>query len=395
MRALKSERGSTLILLIGIIATLAIMSTSLVMLTNNVAHNTSQERTRAKAFDVAEAALDRGMYTLATNWLDTSAEYDTWVAGQRSAFYTGFRSDFPSGQFPNPKTGQFVSVDFVDDQSPIDYAVHYDKGQPGFPNTPNNKMYVIAQGATGEHASRVMAMVERTTFDMQLPRGVALFAQGNLLSNGGGNNPKITMEIPPNTGDPAIDGGTIKVGGFIDDLSVTAPGMNDIQGAAAGSINDVFPASLVAGLKATAQANGRYFTSEAAAAASPVHPEWSPGGGLSGLCVIEVPAGTTVSLSGTYNSEALPGILLVIGSGTSNVDFGGGGDFYGVVYAAGNVDKGHGNFCVHGMVVTAGTEDMRGTTDIKYNDNCIARLMTRFSMNVKLVSNTWRELQPQ
>jgi hypothetical protein len=38
---------------------------------------------------------------------------------------------------------------------------------------------------------------------------------------------------------------------------------------------------------------------------------------------------------------------------------------------------------------------MRGTTDIFYNDNAIANLGNRFSLTVKQVPNTWREIQPQ
>ena len=115
---------------------------------------------------------------------------------------------------------------------------------------------------------------------------------------------------------------------------------------------------------------------------------------MSGLCVINVPAGTFVTLKGDYNSLASPGILVVLSSSTSNVDFGGTGDFYGVVYTSGNVDKGHGVYAVHGMLVAAGGDDMRGTVDLYYNDGCIAKLLQRFSMNIKLVPNTWRELKP-
>jgi hypothetical protein len=66
-----------------------------------------------------------------------------------------------------------------------------------------------------------------------------------------------------------------------------------------------------------------------------------------------------------------------------------------VVYVEGPVMKGHGSYTVHGMAVSNTNYDMRGTTDVNYNDNCIANLLNRWSLNVQLVPNTWRELKPQ
>ena len=47
------------------------------------------------------------------------------------------------------------------------------------------------------------------------------------------------------------------------------------------------------------------------------------------------------------------------------------------------------------MVVTKNTEDMKGTPNILYNDNCIANLDQRFPSVVRRVQNSWREVQPQ
>ena len=148
----------------------------------------------------------------------------------------------------------------------------------------------------------------------------------------------------------------------------------------------------VTGVGGVAYAHGRYFTSIAAAENSPADPIWSPGGGLTGLTVIEPPTFTTLTVKDDYNSEAAPGILLLLGG--SNLDFGGGGNYWGVMYTDGTVDKGHGNFIVHGMLVAASTVDMRGTVNVNYNDNCIARLSTRWPLSIRLVPDTWRELPP-
>jgi len=387
MRLRHSEEGSTLVMLIAIIAALAIMAASIVVLTHNVSHNTYTDRMRVKAFNVTEAGLDAGMYTMSRNWPTTSTSTNPFD----TAWYTAFRGNFGASQFPAPASGSFMTVSYFDD--PPYTAPYTSANPPVWDMNGNNRLYVVVQGGVGPRAARIQAKVERTFYDTHLPRGIALYSGASLYSNGGGNNPKIMVEVPPPVGTTT----SIHVVGTIENPSVSAPGIAQLTGAAAGSVNDVFPQTLRNGLKALAQQNGRYFTSQAAAEASPADPIWSPNGGLSGLTVIEDPSHAGVTVKGTYNSEAQPGILMVLDpvSKSSPIDFGGGGDFYGVTYVEGPVDKGHGNFCIHGMSISNTTYDMRGTTDVKYNDNCIARLLNRWSLNVQLVPNTWRELQPQ
>ena len=288
--------------------------------------------------------------------------------------------------------GKFVVVDYYDDQDPIDKSIKWDKGQPGNANLPDSRMYVEAQAGVGPKATRIQVLVERIPFVANFPRGVALCAGGNLYSNGGGNNPKIYVEVAPPP--DVVPGGvtSVHVDGSIEAASVTqTPPIVQNTGAAAKKPSDIFPQPLVDSLVQLAKDHGRYFTSAAAADASPVDPVWSPAGGISGLCVIDSAAG--YSIRGDYNSEAQPGILMIMGGG--DLDYGGGGDYYGVMYVTGTVQKGHGNYGVHGMIVVASDQDMRGTTDLFYNDNAIANLNNAYSVTVKQVPNTWRELNPQ
>jgi hypothetical protein len=388
MRRFQSQRGAGLVLIIGVIGALAVLATALVALTANVQHNTYKDRMRAKAFNVTEAAVDAGMYQLNATWPKASGTGPDFAA---TAWKSAFRSQFTSAEFPNPADGQFVVVDYYDNQPTIDKSVKWDKGQPGNAGLPDNKVYLEAQSGVGPKATRIQVLVERIPYTTNFPRGIALCAGGNLYSNGGGNNPKIYVEVPP----PAdvVPGGvtSVHVGGTIDAPSVTqTPPIAKFTGAAAKGPEEVFPESLVEGLTQLAKDHGRYFTSASAADASPVDPIWSPTGGISGLCVIDSAAG--YSIRGDYNSEAQPGMLMILGGG--DLDYGGGGDYYGVVYVTGTVQKGHGKYGVHGMMVVDSDQDMRGTTDIFYNDNCIANMMNRFSLTVKQVPNTWREIDP-
>jgi hypothetical protein len=121
-----------------------------------------------------------------------------------------------------------------------------------------------------------------------------------------------------------------------------------------------------------------------------VDAQWSPQGGISGLCVIDDPAG--YEIRGDYNSEQDPGIFMLLGGGP--LDYGSGGHYYGIVYTDGQVLKGHGSYTVHGMIVVDTDQDMRGTTDLAYNDNCIVNLLGQFALTVQQVRNTWREINP-
>jgi hypothetical protein len=389
MSRLRSERGAGLVLIIGVIAALSIMATSLVALTTNVRHNTYTDATRAKAFNVAEAAVDVSMFDLNAKWPKVSGAGPDFTA---AAWTDSFRSQFAASEFPNPSSGQFVVVEYYDNQATIDKTVKWDKGQPGNDSLPDNKMYVEAQAGVGPKATRIIVLVQRIPYTTNLPRGVALCAGGDLYSTGGGNNPKIYVEVPPPP--DVVPGGvtSVHVRGTIDAQDVTqTPPIAKYEGNAAKKPSDVFSPKLVEALTELAKDNGRYFTSAAAADASPVDRDWSPAGGISGLCVIDSAAGYTIR--GDYNSEAQPGILMILGGG--DLDYGSGGNYYGVIYVTGTVLKGHGSYIVHGMIVVDSDQDMRGTTDIYYNDNCIANLANRFSLTVKQVPNTWREIKPQ
>lgn len=371
------QRGAGLVVIIGVVAALAVSAATLVAFTANVQHNTYDTRMHTKSFAVCEAGLDAGMALLSQKWPVTDDSIPTFDAA-------GFRARFPSGEFPSPPGGKpFISVTWYDNLSPADTAVRWDSNGDG-------KLWMVSQANVGPRSTRVVTLVERMWFTMSLPRGIPLWAGGDLLSNGKGNNPKIRVEVPP----PAGTVTTVHVGGTIEESDVTQSGIAQLTGADISPLADVFPPALVEALVATAQANGRYFTSLSAAENSPADPVWSPTGGLSGLTVIKPPSPTTIKVTGNtqVNSEDQPGVLMILGG--SNLDWGGTAQFYGVIYCEGPMDTSHGTADIHGMVVTNNDESLKGTPRILYNDNCIARLDQRFPSLVRRVPNTWREVKP-
>ena len=112
----------------------------------------------------------------------------------------------PVDEFPDPSSGEFISVTWYDNQDPIDPDVDWDANDDGI-------MWMVSQASVGSRATRVISQVERSYFKMALPRGIPLWAGNDLYSNGGGNNPKIKVEVPPPTGITT----TIHVGGTIEE----------------------------------------------------------------------------------------------------------------------------------------------------------------------------------
>ena len=111
MRRASSQTGAGLVMVIGIVAALAILASSLVILVINAQSNTLTDRNRSKSFNVAEAAVERAMYDLSRGWPTTSA-----VAFEADTFQDSFQPGGDTTDFPDPVSGKgpFVQVVYFD-----------------------------------------------------------------------------------------------------------------------------------------------------------------------------------------------------------------------------------------------------------------------------------------
>ena len=192
-------------LIIGVVAALAVSAAALVMLTANVQGNSSDTRQHVKSFMVTEAGLDAGMALLEQHLADD-------VDVRPRLRHRGVPRPVPAERVRRSGDGDFITVEWYDDLDPVNTSIHYDKGSPTNPNQPDGIMWMVAQAGVGKRATRVVSEVERKYMEMSLPRGIPLWAGGDLSSNGQGNNPKIRVEVPP----PAGTTTTVQVGGTID-----------------------------------------------------------------------------------------------------------------------------------------------------------------------------------
>jgi type II secretory pathway pseudopilin PulG len=392
--SVRRQRGSALILFLGVAAALSVLSLAVVVLVTNTQANTARERSRTKAFNVAEAALDVAMLELTRNW--------PTVTSPTPFDYTGFESNFPAEEFSRPTIpgASFVSVDYVDDLT--------SGSDRDFPS--NGILYVDAQAVIGTRAARVRAKVQAVYYDLNLLHGIAVWTGGQLLSTGGGGNPDIVVEVfPPGSTTVSV----ASVGGVAED-DVRALFMPLLEGEDAPTREEVLSTATIEGLVELAKESGRYFgtdngyaTAEAAWAAADPRKD---GSGYEGLVVIDAPVADATkalqlgprSAQQSYNTEARPGILMIMdrpildnpSPHPAGLQFNGSPDYYGVIYCQGPVSTGNGTPIIHGMLITESDFNLIGTADIRYNDRCMSQLSNQWLTNTRLVPNGWRELQP-
>lgn len=360
-------RGSALILFMGIAAAVSIVAAALVILVINTQHSSAMERERTEAFHVAEAALDVTMEQLGQHW-PTSASATGWQP-------QGFATEFP---------GATVQVRLTDND---DATKLYDYNGDG-------QVFVDAQARVGKKAARVHAAVQVIYKQVNAFRGLPLWVGGSLTNSGGGHGvmPKFQVEVfPPGSSTASW---FVKTWSSVSTTKLAAPYMSLVS----GSSNPLADRDAVLSDKAIqelidlAKGTGRYFTDPSAPSSTPE--------GYGGLCVIQTLEDFGAQLNGLkINSEYLPGILLVLGPDwpldpAPMFRIGGDAEFFGVVYVQGVVSKTNGGAVIHGMLITEKDLDENGSPEIRYNDNCVRGLNTRFPGGSRFVPGYWRELKP-
>lgn len=376
MRGLRvgSERGSSLILILGVVAALAVLAAALVILTLNVQHNTARHTTQARTFNVAEAALDAGQAAAWVNW--PSVDTTVTLPGD-------FESQFPASDFPRPTSGSFATVTYYDDDgsgapSPgMDLNAHADVNA-------NNLMWIVAEANSGGRRAKIMALVEKITYTVTLKEGVALYTDSDGIFKGTGNQPVLGVD-PPAPSAVAYVRGDIDQNGQSDISNIT---MNPDT---TTTMSTVFPDEILVALIEKSKGDGKYFTN-----ASGI-----PSGIWTTDPRVVVVENGDVDLKDLPNTDTdangadsiwsadHPGILIVL---NGNVGCSGQKrQLYGIVYILGGVLL-TGNAEIHGMVVAKGVVDLRGTRAVNYNQDVISNLNKPVIQSVRIVPGTWREL---
>jgi hypothetical protein len=380
MRRYTSQQGATLVMIIGIIATLLILSAAMIGVVWNTRHATSSGVTQVKAFNIAEAGLDAGQQALWLNWPTASSTVLPSVPAD------AFRSEFAS--YPDPRTGQFIDVQFFDNTGSItnpgiNMNSHRDENGPG--GTADGYMWVVSRASTGTRSAKVMSLVQKVQYQPTIKSGVAIATAGLLDLRGTGNQPVIGLD-PPATAASAYCG-TLSQSGQPDVQS----GIGTVTGTTQDMITqEIFPDEVLTNLIAAANGAGKEYPTindvPASAWASTPRIIVIDSGGID---LKKVPDTDPVGSPSTIWSQDDPGILIVMGGDLNST--GQNKTLYGIVYLESGLILG-GNAEIHGMVVARTSAWAHGTRAIVYNQNVLDNLNKPVVLSVKQVPNTWREL---
>ncbi len=388
MRRQGRQKGSVLVMVIGLTAALALLSAALVPLLWNTRHATSTEVTQVKAFNVAEAGLDAGEQALFVAW--PSPPSPSEPAPTPSVDPVEFQKSFPS--YPDPVSGsaKFIDVKFYDDDN--NQANWGIRRQYGYDENNNHYMWIEARAATGSRKAEVMALVQEVDYTPPIMPGVVLATTALFTASGTGNQPVIGLDTQAS---PSVYVGTYDFTGqpkFQDDNMGTVQNP-PTQGTTDETLRSIFPDDFLLYLVGVAHGAGK----EYATSANVPSAAW-----VSDPRIIVIDSGnldlgnvqaTDTGPTGTpcVWTQEHPGILIVRNGNFTNVGHDG-KSLYGLVYVNGDAELG-GNAEVHGMLVTRGAQvRMHGTRALDYNANVFNILSRTVPLSVKLVPNTWREI---
>ena len=306
MRKLRHEEGATLIMMLGVMAVLAILASTLVLVTANTQGGTAADRTKKKSFNVAEAALEQTVYSFGVSWPASAASY-TFDGSSTGAFAQSFNaSSSGSAEYMLPTTGAFATVTL--------------SAVPGVPT----QYWVEAQANVGSQSSRIRALVQQhSTGVMTVIPGVALYSGGNVVMTG-----SAAITGPLVNGQPSAalySGGKVDVSGGNPSIQATiiaAGGVTQANwqhftntGTTVPPLSQFFPSTLVQSLTTTAQTaqkTGTLISNSTAGFSWP----W----GVSYSTPVYTNGDLHVNTQGVYNfgTVYVQGNLLIDGSATMN-----------------------------------------------------------------------------
>ena len=400
------EAGSSLILVIGVIAALAVLSATLVVLVGNVRSNTSRDRTQKQAFSLTEAGVNAGMAQLAASWPAGSGSNVTFAQSYIQPYLDSLTA---AGYGSRSLTVAFYDDGGADQSGALDQSVsptvHRDLNG-------NKQLWVESTGRVGSRSVRVRVRVTQVLQSLGLLDNVAVWTPGQF--NQGSNASSVSYEVlGPGATQTVVQYGTdVSNHGFDSTVTGVTP---------AASADLMMPADLVKFFKdlATTKNVGgvaKMYTDVSQIKALESGPkDFTPWQG-----VVYVDSGTTPSqltsqqsITWSWNenppfeingdgvgAHKQPGVMIVDAKELKIQ--GNNTQYYGLIYCTGRIEI-TGGMTVHGLVLAAGQGLAAGTDAVKlngnqqilYNDNVRTNLSRNYSISVRMMSGTWRELLPQ
>lgn len=423
MKRYSSQTGASLILIIAVTAIVVVLSTAMVALVANAKNTRIRDRQRAQTFNAAEAAVDYALAQLAAGWPKTESMKFVWGATQEQAFKDSYLANGLATQYPNLRV-KWWFYDNTNNPIPADNVIdstdyNYDRGGPASPTTPDGLLYVEVQAQDGAKSTRIRVLAQRQPVSLGLPRAVPFYTAGKLETAGGSEvfgvdpDPPLPdlMQVKAYVGDDYESHGgasSTSVVTYVGGDATLVPGKVYPNRPDVPPLAGVLNPAIIDSLKSAAQSASptNYYTSGSQVdeksgftrtnsadpeSIVPLPPDTTKDD-LSGLVYIKTTGAINFEPKNQYNSPSYPGILIIDGA---DVMFTSNGVYYGLIYVTGGTTD-LGTLDVHGMVISAGGNvcKLSGSEILNYNDRVWQNLSQMYTASVRIVPNTWRELQP-
>ncbi len=416
MSRLRQENGWAVITALVMMLIIAGFGTATLTLAGQQQRESGAERQRETGFNLAEAAMNAQIFSLARHWAGTGGA--AGVVDPRTGLPVAYPSSCTQAtasdlRCPDAATIQklFTSPDttpnsvwttMVRDNSGLAGSATYWSetmitASPTYDANGDGTLWVRAQATVQGRGRTLVALVRSEAQQEPIPRGTVIAGKLAISNNG---NKTIIDTLGANSASP---GDVIVRCDPVAQPSATClghpysggvpPARNNVQISPNVSVSrPTQPSALTSDslsrMQDAAVANGTYYTTCPAS--------------LTGAVVyIDVPAGTNCGYSGNgnYNTVSAPGVVIVA---RGSISLNGTSDFYGLLYAA-NLSGSSadlislgGNAAIYGGVMTDGNAGVvAGSSkfNIVFDPRAFAAVQSRGSAG--LIQNTWRELTGQ
>ncbi len=398
MSVRKDEGGWALVSALMLMTVMMMSGLALASMTDVQSTQSSAQRQRETAFNLAEAAMNAQVFALARDWPgkgQSLAQYPNCAPGVASTRCPS--NDALLASIPSADAAGATWSTTVKDNGPTSSQSFYSdsaiSSQPGYDANGDGNVWVRASATARGRTRTIVALVRAQLQSEELPHAALISGRLDISNNGnkiiidasGGAGP-VAVRCTPQLIDvtPCI-GHLFGIGRYknltdlLSYLTTQIAGTTPVTGFTGGA---AMSAEARARLKARAIADGTYYTGCPSS--------------LAGAIVYIEAGNCSYTGNSVYNSAQAPGLVLM---NTGTLYIGGTVNYYGVLYHAngaavtGSAVQVQGNASiVGGILVDGGATVVAGSSkvNIQLDLNAYDAISSYGSAGV--LQNTWREL---
>ena len=403
---LRAEAGSALVAAIMLLTIMIGVSLAVLAYVDTETKQSGVSRNRESAFNIAEAAMNAQIFALSQDWPGNAAKEIQpclpTTGGSRCPVHAQLQGLFPTTDTDPAMQWKTQVVDnqppytsFYSDDILNSTTYGWDRGGADGTTVPDGKVWVRAEATSRGRTRRMVALVRAEEQQEDIVNAALVVGRLDISNMG----PKLIMD---NTGGSPIEVRCRATDGFCAghpigsgqikteaDLKALLDYQISPNVVITQSSTTAMSMDSVLRLRATAQANGTYYTS-------------CPDAPLGDVVWLER-LNCSYTANRTYNSPGRPGLVIVNGG---TLTMGGTSTFHGILYYTNTdgVDKIpssppviniQGGITVVGGVLVEGNgllEAGSSALNVKFAPYAFSRVRTIGAAGI--VQNTWRELTP-